>query len=532
MTDECMGVDRGASIRRFVPAGVAGATVAALLMFWTLDVLTRRLATIPSADLDTPLLIVAAAAAHPGVFGLFIIVLAGLAWRFSRRLLMRWSELEHGRRLQAAASLVMATVVWRLTTSPRNFLYDEWYTADRVLLVMFLIAATLRPAAMVLVVIETRLLQAPLRAPPFPEPGLNIDELAVQFLIILVAVTMLVIVTNKRETSAALPITTAVVAAQFFLPGRTKIRARWFDNELSNLPLSGYHQGWLGSGDGSFARSLSDAISEIEPLLVFVTLVFEVGAIAIVFRRSLLVSWLLAAFGFHLAVLLTLGFVFFEFVIVEAAILLLVWGAAGREWSRRAFALGPALIAAFAVLLGPWIFPAPALAWFDTPLTYTYEIDGIDASGDRWSLVAGDFAPYDDVVAFGSLGLGPTTPVVGAYGAASRIARPLVDGYVSLDDIARDEEALKGNVREERIELLRRFLLSTHSGQGDGGWLVAPPQHFQISRPGRAYDFEVPLEQLVVERVTTLRGDDGDLVRREPVATIEMQAGDAVVRWS
>jgi hypothetical protein len=196
----------------------------------------------------------------------------------------------------------------------------------------------------------------------------------------------------------------------------------------------------LGSGDGSVARWIADVLSSLEPGVIGLTLLFEVGAILVVFHRRPVFGWVLAAVAFHIVIYALLGFLFLEFVVVQVSLAALVWGTSGMEWSRPAFGLGPALVGAFAILFGPTIFHPPTLAWFDSLLTYAYEIDGVDLTGRTWELVASDFAPYDGVVAFSNLKIGPTAPLVGGYGAASRSRDTLIDGFSSMVDVEAAEE--------------------------------------------------------------------------------------------
>lgn len=522
---------RASTAVREARQGLTGATFLTLVVFVLIDQTTRRFARVSIGRMNTDLLGWEAFRSQPAL-GLLLAMTFGVVLLLRRdQVLVSWTELDNGRRLRAGVGVIMVVVSWRLVAGPFNYLFGEWYVLDRILLVVFVGAALVRPVGVLFVIGQVRLLQAPLRAPDFAHPGLNIEELAILIVAIVAAVVLLTMAWPRYRSAAALPIMLAAFGAQFFLPGRTKVRARWFENDIANLPLSGYAQGWLGDGDGSFARGLSDTLGSIEPLLIAATLLFEVGVVVVVFRRRLLLGWLIAAVGFHVAVYLSLGFVFFEFVVVEVVLAALVWGTSGRSWANPAFTTGPAIIGAGAIVLGPMFFHPPTLAWFDSNLSYAYEIDGVAADGSTFALVPGDFAPYDDIVAFADLGLGPTVPLAGAYGAASRLDDILIENLTSMDDVASAEGAWSPDSSSPRLRLLQVFLESTQRDRLGPSPLPSPPLHFDISRSGARYDFETELESLVVERVTTLRTGGEVIVRREQTVVVEMRDDLAVVKW-
>jgi hypothetical protein len=57
-----------------------------------------------------------------------------------------------------------------------------------------------------------------------------------------------------------------------------------------------------------------------------------------------------------------------------------------------------------AILASPLWAPSENLTWFDTPLTYTLEFEGVDARGVAHPLPAGFFRPYGDAIVLGLSG--------------------------------------------------------------------------------------------------------------------------------
>ena len=518
-------------LRRLAWDHTATSTLALLVAFVVVDRVTLRFAELGDDRLDDPSLLLAAVRSHWLITAGFVVVVLALGPR--RLVATRWSDL-HGQ-LRWFAAIPLAFLVWRRAAGAYDFVFAEWHVFDRLLLVAFALAALARPVALLGVVVVARILVAPVVA-TIAAPGVNIDELIVLVLLILAVAALLTSRSPTFSSPAVVPVMVAAFGAQFFLPGRIKLRSGWaWHNAMDNLPLNGYAQGWLGSGSGAFAEGLSELIASIEPLLAAGTLAFELGVVVAVFSRRLTTVWLGIALVFHAAVLASLGFLFVEFAAVEIPLMALLATEKGRRWSISAFRGAAPVLAAAAIVLGPIVFHPPSLAWFDSEAVVRYVIDGVDENGDRWALEASDFAPYSGLMAFSALELGPTPPVVSAYGAASRARFDEIRTWGSLDELERFEAELVAECsvenRDASVRLLERFLVTG----GSDSWLdrIRPPGHFLTSRPGPDYA-HTTLRRLEVVRLTVLRTATGTLERREDVVTLTRTGdGEMVeVEWA
>jgi len=377
-----------------------------------------------------------------------------------------------------------------------------------------------------------RVLAAPIVATIFG-PGNNIDELAVLLLIAIAAGTLLASRLPEYRNQAILVISLAAIGAQLFIPGWSKLRSGWpWHNELQNLPLNGHAQGWLGAGSGEFSSRASDFVDIFSPVLIAGTLLIELGAIVFVTRRQLSWLWLGALIVFHLANLLMIGFVFFEFIVVEAAVIALLTAPTIRSWTAEAFTGAAPFVGAAAVLFGSTIFHPPTLAWYDSNVAYRYDINGFDDVGTIWQLESGDFAPYSGAFAFGSLDLGPTQPLASGYGSASRVQFETTRDVRTFDEL---EELERGSfttcdpdTREDTVAVLTAFL--SESPRSTPGYLIPPPDQFATSRSGEDYDISTPLVALEVDRVTILRNNGNELERIEPILRLERSTGREPVK--
>jgi hypothetical protein len=505
-------------VRATVTDAVFLQTLLAFAAYATTDWLTRR-----AALLSLP------AAARSWLLGsivrdrpLYAVATMVLVAFFARSALGRsWHTLD---RYRAVRLLAMVLVVWmtlRQVTAPRDFVLGQTYVIDRVGLVALAAAVMRFPAAIPLFVLQYRVFEAPVRAITALTSSFNIDAVAVMAVVAIAAVLASAAARRSTSSTPLVSLLGALVAAHFFESGIGKVKLGWLaHNNLANVPLNGYAQGWLGDGGGGFAHRLADFLGRVNRPLLVATLLIEVGAVVLIARRRLLIVGLVAWLLFHAFVFAAMGFVFVDWAIVETGLLALLVGAAGRTWSKPAFAKGPALVAVLAVLAGSVLFRPPRLAWFDGPAAYRYELDVIDTEGQSWVLMPDDLGSYGPPFSFGMVGLGPSTPVVAGYGAWNGSNRSALDAVATIEDLGRVEEPL-AKVNEQWLDILRNFLASTCQPRSRFDALPGPVSHFVLQRDGRRYNHRLPLVSLSIRRVTTFRTPKGELTRTEAVRTLQ-----------
>jgi hypothetical protein len=352
-------------------------------------------------------------------------------------------------------------------------------------------------------------------------PGDDIEILPVMVLMAIVAGTLLVASADWFRSEAVVPVMLAAVGAQFFVSGWSKLRSSWVtNNDLTNLPLNGHAQGFLRQETAEVATRFSEAIEIIEPGLLALTLLLELGAVLVVFRSSITRWWLMGLVGFHIATFFALGFAFFEFIIVELALVALLSSPEGHIWSRRVFDGLTPVVAAVGILFGSVIFGPPTLAWYDTNVVQRIDIDGIDANGNVWELEADDFAPFNDTFAFGAVELDASAAIVHGYGAAGRDRFDELQKMKGFPELRTFESTLEVVCDADSIathqDVLRAFLAETQETDRLRR-LLGPPSHFQVSRPGEDYDFSEPHVSLSVNRVTILRVAGREMEQTEPI---------------
>lgn len=504
-------------VRRLTAShATAFSAAATLAVFVLVDRSANQIAQFPTARYNDSSLFLAGARSNIVLIVLIIGLLVAIDPR--RLFALRWEDI--GSPLRRLAVVLIVVLLWRRLMAPYDYLHGEWHLVDRALLAACGLAALARPIALLPFVFLTRVLVAPVTGLVFA-PGDNIEILPVMMLMAIVAGALLATSTTWYRSESVVSVMLAAVGAQFFVPGWSKLRSAWVvNNDLSNLPLNGHAQGFLREETAELATRFSDAIDAVEPGLLALTLALELVALIVVFRGTLARLWLMALVGFHIATFLALGFVFFEFVIVELALVALLASPVGRQWSRTVFVGIAPVVTALAVLFGSVIFDPPTLAWYDTNVVQRIDIDGVDRRGEVWVLEPSHFAPFNDTFAFSAVELDASAAIVHGYGSAGRGRFDDLQKIANIVDLRTFESSLDVACDSESIgtyqRILRAFLVETEN-RGRLRELLSPPAHFQVSRPGPVYDFSEPLVSLTVRRVTILRVGDDEFARTEPV---------------
>jgi hypothetical protein len=255
------------------------------------------------------------------------------------------------------------------------------------------------------------------------------------------------------------------------------------------------------------------------------TLVLELAAAVAAMTYRLFRWWLPAAILFHIVNFLFLGYWFFPWIVLELVLLVVLTRPGLSEWLGRNLTLGRAgMTLAAVVLAGPLLFHPPGLAWLDSPVSYSYEFEGVGVSGRYYHVPNQALAPFEQEITFGGLAFGSTRPVTGPYGVVDSVAQlHEVSSFPDADSVIAHEQPIGDADRRRRLRseaFLADFMgwaerRSTSNGLQTALYVLAPPSKFWTGRPSPEYRFQEPLIRLDVHRVVGVR--HGDSLERRPV---------------
>ena len=362
--------------------------------------------------------------------GLLVTAAGLLAWM---RWDLRWQQLWNGALLRFLLLATAGTLVAGFALYEPNWFYGQAHLLDRGLLVALFLASFWRPVLLLPFVVLTTVVASQFN---LPLGGYTWNDKRLVFDVLLLSSAALVTGLPKRKEGAQglLMAVLTLVASWYVVAGVGKLTVGWLGTErLDHLTRSAHVNGWLSA---DVALQLARWIESWNPILVPATIAFQVSALMLLASRRLACAVLLALQGLHLVVFLGSGIFFWKWMVVEAALFIVL-----ARSPELGHVLRPAavLVALPFIALSPRWFAVPALAWLDTPYTVTYELEGEGSDGTPCRVDRGDLAPYDVIFAQNRFGaLTEEAIPVGTFGSITdaALAGRLMDARSAAEVLA------------------------------------------------------------------------------------------------
>lgn len=208
----------------------------------------------------------------------------------------------------------------------------------------------------------------------------------------------------EKNSSLLLVIICAVYASHYFVPGVTKMllgkgRKVWaIHNRLHHIVASSYSWGWLKFLPEEIVIRIVRLLRPLDIPLQMGTLILELAFIFLL--ADPLLPWILVpgAILMHAMIFLTTGILFWEFMCVNALLLLLT-PLAGSFTNDPFFTLEHSLLFSALLLVLPLtkvrLFTPNGLAWWDTPLAGRIHWLVTGESGKKYGLYNNVMQPHE-----------------------------------------------------------------------------------------------------------------------------------------
>lgn len=493
------------------------------------DRLTISLASLPPARLFSPTLFLQAPAENRLASILLLLGACVLAALGRRRLFDGWDALDHGTVLRTIGSGVAIWLAWRTSSYEFNYVLGQWHAMDRGLVMVLAAATFARPIFVLPLVAQIRLVNGQFSYPLGTDFGQNADEMMVLVLVALGVTHLLYVATGRRTTSSVLLMWSTIVAAHFFEPGRGKLALDWLgQNDISYLPFNSYTAGWRGQGDGQYARSIGSLMATFGWPAKLGTLALELGALVAVAHVRLLRVWLPMCAGFHGVVFAITGFFFFDWLVFEGALWMIITLPSLRHWVEENSTRRRGLVAMAAVLVGGTLYHPPRLAWLDAPVGYGYEVAATGRSGLEYAVPLSALAPFEQDLTFARAEFTPLRRATAGYGAISSLERLAeLRRLRSIGDLTTLEAgfaplAVYPDSLSER--LITSFFRHASAEQHAPRFLLHAPSRFWSGRGATGFNWGEPITELRVVLLASLVVDGDQQFRRTPVLTLGLDA--------
>jgi hypothetical protein len=437
---------------------------------------------------------------------------------------------EDGTALRWLIAATSGTAALALSAYPYNAYFDQAHLVDRLLLVALWGALIWRPVfALPFAAVASAIgeqFQVPLESYSWTEM-----ELLVRIPILFGAFWIVRSLAGERRVDLFVFLLSCLIAATWWASGWGKVRVGWITHPHIDLLLLGAHaNGWLGFLESVAAVRIAHAVAAVRiPLMIF-TLVVECGALFILWRRWSLPAFLVLTSTLHVGAFALTGIFFWKWILIDLAFLTFLLHRRRVErlriFSRGHFALAVLLI----VGSRAWV-AARNLTWFDTPLTYSMRLEGVDERGDVHVLPAGFFRPYAETFVLETFPyLTPYPQLTGPMGVTQR--RSIANALLAAEE-PRDIFALERTLGASRYDPKRsaRFdqfvvrWLRTVNRRGAHAF-PAPPRHLWTFPLDTDWEGAPPIIRVHVDEITTVySGTALREIRRRRLRAIDIDSG-------
>lgn len=450
-----------------------------------------------------------------------------------------WSFFDNGQRLRVFVLCVVAIAAWTFSTYDYNLYFNQSHFIDRLALLVLALLSWRKPVfvlpfVLLLVAIVWQLDYPLVGLYPWTEMNLVFHTLALFGVFFLIHV-----LTGTRRTADFIFLLCCLVASSYWGSGLGKLRLDWINHpHLHLLPMGAYTNGWLGFLPPETIVSLVKFVTPFTLPLMLFTLFVEWGVITLLWKRNLTIIFLLSFIVFHAGIFLYTGMFFWKWILLEVALLFCFFlrKPTLSIYTRWHFLLSLALIGGSTI----WFRPTN-LSWYDTRLSYSYRVEAIGKSGERYALPIGTFAPYNDVFTLGNLAfLNPEPQLLHIWDVT-----PIDELETDLRTATQPEQIYELERQyaiifhdQTKIEMFDDFMTLffqnlNHEGVNRAWWNpVRAPRHlWSFPRNGEViFEGQEPIVRVKIYQVTALYDDEQySIIRKRAVREINIPDGDGDV---
>ena len=501
-------------------------SVVLVILFMILDHWLFMVATLPQSNYYKPVLIIELAQ-HlfdaPDRF-LFSSIILGLILFRLRFFLVRWDELETGRGIRLFVFSLAAILCWSLSSYDYNLFFNQVHYYDRFSLVLLTLLVLWRPFFILPFLLLVITLTGQFSYPLEKSYSLAQPSMPLRILTMFVSMLFLYAMIGKKNISNWLFLMLCIIAAHYWVPGIGKVLLNWVTyGHIYNLLPATYANGWLAFLSPAQIASMTQSLASVDWFIRIFTLGVQLLSVFLLWRRSTLFALLTAWTLLHIGIFITSGILFWQWILVEIFTLVLLHSLGSKTTSgndqaaietqaslsfiknRYSFALSVCLIATSIL----WLRPV-RLAWYDTPVSYTYRFEAEGVSHQAYTLPPGFFTPYSYAFTLGRFGYSvPDIRLSITWGATSnrQIAEQLLLATSKEAIFAIEQKWGHNKFDQQKSEVFDNFIQQfiTHANQRGTKLTLfdavqAPPQLWTFPR-GYTYTFQEPIRTVNVYQV-------------------------------
>ncbi len=485
--------------------------VVLLCLFVLFDYGYKSLSHPSESDLKNPFLLLRVFQSQHWLVWALVGILLIAVLRF-RQFWVAWPELEKGAGLRGFISLLSLVFAFAFALQGYNFYFDQGYYPDRILLLLSAALVYWRPVFVFLFLLLLFPLTGQWNEPLGGYISGTIHH-ALQALILFCAWFFVSIFSRHRHIQDYIFLLCVIAASVYWVPGLLKFKMNWYEvDQIHFMPIAAYAHGWLAFLSPQQLVSYTNQLIPFEKVLHALVLLIELGALICLWHKRLFLALLLIATVFHFAVFMAYGYMLWAWIIFDISLLILLLrlDSIAKLFTPLHFILSIIFILTATVWLDP-----PRLAWYNTPLSYSYKYEAIGQSDAHYKLSPRFFAPYGDIITMGNFRfISPGPRLVGPYGNTTELG--ILHGLrvvKSDEELFSLEERLGENdydpLKADRLFNFITDYLSHYNMTLAGGmqWrhmtcCTTPPQFWSLDSEN-TYKGQEPIKRVIVHEVTT-----------------------------
>jgi hypothetical protein len=312
----------------------------------------------------------------------------------------QWDNFENSKTIKVFVLILAGAIFWEQGFYDYNFYLDSNIVLDKLILITFFALIFYNPVFIFLFLFQSLLIWQSNMSPLGSFHWTDIRP-AYEILMLFVA---FMIVKRFRDVHTNIFILLAITlhASNYFIPGIAKIEIspngyEWtFLNNLNNLFISSYVNGWLGFLNEELIMSIAQLLDKTEVLVTVGTMIIQLGALFLLYTKRISIAFFIGFELLHLGIFFASGIFFWAWIIVNLGFIYLVKKlpkeSLGFLYSRQSFG-----VFIVVVLLSPLVYKPVALGWWDVRVNTIYDFYATTSEGEKLKINRNDFSPYDTI---------------------------------------------------------------------------------------------------------------------------------------
>lgn len=309
-----------------------------------------------------------------------------------------WDSYENFKIIRGFILIVAGTIFWEQFFLDYNYFHNSNMFLEKLFLVLSIVLIYFNPSWVVVFLTQSLLIW---QSHQEPLGGFHLTDIRPVFELLTMFITFQILKKYRNiHTNIFIFLALTLHVSNYFVPGIVKLEIspngwEWiFLNELNNLFVSSYINGWLGFIDEKTAIYFAGIIDHTEVIAQVITLLIHLGSIFLLCNKRITLLLFLGFELLHLGIFFASGIFFWAWILINFGFIYLL-KRMPKESIRFLYSKKSVLTFCFIVVFSPIFYQPTALGWWDSRVNTIYDFVVTTEDGNKFKLNKNDFSPYD-----------------------------------------------------------------------------------------------------------------------------------------